>query len=131
MTCSIVCESKRGERSAGIAPVIYWHRELPPVTAEALGEYSLEATSKRVPGTILHQAELWEGCYEDLMKEAGRRLEQEISRLGGNCAHVISESVDSRHDGANNESWLHGSFTYVLYRNLAESHSNHRADAST
>ena len=30
--------------------VLYWHRELPPLTAEAIGEHILEATSRRVPG---------------------------------------------------------------------------------
>ena len=98
------------------AAVIYWHRELPPLSAEAMGEHTLEATSHRAPGTLVHRDELWEQCYEDLMKQARQRLRQEVARLGGSCAHVLSESVDSRHDGAANEAWLHGRFTYVLYR---------------
>jgi hypothetical protein len=32
--------------------VVYWHRQLPPLRAEAIGEHTLEATSHRVPGTI-------------------------------------------------------------------------------
>jgi hypothetical protein len=52
------------------------------------------------------------------MRVAEQRLQQEIPRLGGTCAHVLNESVDSRHDGATNEAWLHGRFTYVVYRDL-------------
>jgi hypothetical protein len=29
--------------------MIYWHRELPPVDAEPVGEHIVEATSNRVP----------------------------------------------------------------------------------
>jgi hypothetical protein len=50
------------------------------------------------------------------MVQAQARLEQEVVRLGGNYAHVLDESVDSRHDDVTGESWLHGSFTYMLYR---------------
>jgi hypothetical protein len=44
------------------------------------------------------------------------RLEQEIARLGGSYAHVLNESIDSRHDDATGEAWLHGRFSYVLSR---------------
>ena len=43
-------------------------------------------------------------------------LEQEVARLGGDYAHVIDEHVDSRRDDLTTESWLHGRFSYVLYR---------------
>jgi hypothetical protein len=99
--------------------VVYWHRELPPLSAEMMGEHVVEATSMRVPGTLSHRDELWDRCYQDLMVHARSRLEQEIVRLGGNCAHVLSESVDSKHDVARNEAWLRGRFTYVLYRQTA------------
>ena len=95
---------------------IYWHRDLPPLSAEAMGEHVVEAVSKRVPGTIAHRDELWDQCYEDLMAQARTRLEQEILRLGGTFAHVLDESIDSRHDDATAENWLHGRFTYVLYK---------------
>jgi uncharacterized protein CbrC (UPF0167 family) len=98
---------------------IYWHRELPPLDAEVMDEHIVEATSSRVPGTLVHQDELWNQCYEDVMAQARTRLGQEIIRLGGDYAHVLNESVDSRHDGATGESWLHGRFTYVLYRQPA------------
>ena len=105
--------------SGADSAVIYWHRELPPLTAEPMAEHTLEATSRRVPGTLAHRDELWEQCYDDLMCQARRRLEQEVRRLGGSCAHVLNESVDSRHDPVTNEAWLHGIFTYVLYRDAA------------
>ena len=66
--------------------IIYWHRELPLVDAEWMGEYVLEATSGRVGG------------------------------LGGHYAHVLDESIDSKHDNASGDKRLQGRFTYVLYR---------------
>src|ERR1017187_1204030 len=96
--------------------IVYWHRELPPSGAEQMCEHVVEATSERVPTTLAHRDELWERCYEDLMNRARIRLEQEVLRLGGNYAHVLDESVESRHDDVTGETWLHGSFTYMLYR---------------
>jgi hypothetical protein len=97
------------------AKIIYWHRELPPVSADILGEHIVEAMSDRVSNTLDHRDELWNRCYENLMKHARERIEQEIVRLGGDCAHVLDESVDGRHDDVTGETWLHGRFTYVLY----------------
>ena len=97
-------------------PPVYWHRELPPADAEILGEHTLEATSRRVQGTLAHRDELWDSCYRDLIDNTHERFRQEIRRLGGDCAHVLGESIDSRHDDATGETWLHGRFTYVLYR---------------
>lgn len=99
---------------------VYWHRELPPFDADAVAEHVVEATSGRVPSTIVHRDELWDQCYEDLVAKAGNRLEQEVVRLGGHYAHVLDESIDSRHDGVTGEAWLHGRFTYMLYRQPAE-----------
>jgi hypothetical protein len=98
------------------AKVVYWHRELPPFDAEAIGEHTLEATSCRVAGTIAHRDELWHRCYNDLMAQTRVRLEQEVARLGGSFAHVLAEAIDSRHDDVKGEAWLHGRFDYVLYR---------------
>jgi uncharacterized protein CbrC (UPF0167 family) len=110
--------SDRSDAGHAIATrnIVYWHRELPPLEVEPVSEHVVEAASARVPGTLAHRDELWERCYEDLMAQAGARLEQEVARLGGSCAHVLDEAVDSRHDAATGESWLHGRFTYVLYR---------------
>ena len=95
--------------------VVYWHRELPPIEAEPIGEHTLEATSGHVPGTIACRDELWERCQTELMANTQARLEQEVRRLGGQYAHVLSESIDTRHNEAAGEAWLHGQFTYMLY----------------
>ena len=96
--------------------IVYWHRELPPLSAQMMSEHTVEATSGRVPGTIAHRDELWDQCYQDLMAQTRLRLEQEVARLGGHYAHVLDESIDTRHDEATVETWLHGCFTYMLYR---------------
>ena len=96
--------------------IVFWHRELPPLQAEVMAEHTLEATSGRVAGTISHRDELWDRCYQELLANAHSRLAQEISRLGGDYAHVHDESIDSRHDDAAGEAWLHGRFSYMLYR---------------
>ena len=98
------------------AKTVYWHRELPPLDAAVMGEHTIEAVSMRVPSTLAHRDELWAQCCQDLLTQATRRLEQEIARLGGHCAHVVAESIDTRHDDAHGEAWLHGQFTYLLYR---------------
>jgi hypothetical protein len=96
--------------------LVYWHRDLPPVDADVVDEHVVEATSGRVQGTLLHRDELWDRCYQELMQAAQVRIEQEVARLGGHFAHVLDESVDSKHDDAKGEAWLHGRFSYVLYR---------------
>ncbi len=104
---------------------IYWHHELPPLAADAIGEHTVEATSCHVPGTIAHRDELWTLCYEDLMAQARARLNEERIRLGGDYAHVLSESVDSKHDPVRGEAWLHGLFTYMLYRQAQGQDADH------
>ena len=96
--------------------VVYWHRELPPLDAELMAEHTVEAKSSRVPGTIAHRDDLWDQCYRELMADAESRLAQEVTRLGGDFAHVNDEAINPRHDDAAGEAWLHGRFSYVLYR---------------
>ena len=96
--------------------IVYWHRELPPFEAELMAEHAIEAASGRVAGTLSHRDELWDRSYQELMANAHARLAQEIVRLGGHYAHVQSESIDILHDDAADEAWLHGSFSYILYR---------------
>ena len=100
-------------------PVVYWHRELPPVTAEMIGEHTVEAASIQVAGTLAHRDELWDRCYQDLMARTRLRLEQEAGRLHGDYVHVLSEAIEVRHDDAASEAWLAGRFTYMLYRRPA------------
>ena len=95
---------------------IYWHRELPPLAAELMAEHSLEADSSRVAGTLAYRDELWGRCYDDLMTAAARRLIQEMDRLDGDYAHIHDEFISPRHDAATGQSWLHGRFAYMLYR---------------
>ena len=101
--------------------IVYWHRELPPLDAELVAEHTVEATSGRVPGTLGHRDELWNRCYQELMANTQARLAQEIARLGGQYAHVNNESIDIRHDDAAGEAWLHGRFSYMLYRRSSQS----------
>jgi hypothetical protein len=98
------------------AKAVYWHRELPPLDTDVMGEHTIEAVSERVSSRLAHRDKLWEQCYRDLMHQTSRRLEQEIARLGGHYAHVVSESIEARRDDARGEAWLRGRFTYVLYR---------------
>jgi hypothetical protein len=103
-------------RGPGERLPIYWHRQLPPSDARAIGSHSLEATSGRVPGTLAHRDDMWDRCYRDLMARATERLEQEIARLGGDCAHVVTEHIQPRHDERTGEAWMYGWFEYELYR---------------
>lgn len=98
---------------------VYWHRELPPLNAELIGEHTLEATSSRVPGTLSHRDDLWDRCHQELMVNTELRLVQEIARLGGHYAHVYQEAIEPRRDQAASEAWLHGRFSYMLYRQAA------------
>ena len=100
----------------GTSKAIYWHRELPPLDAEPIGEHTVEATSGRVPGTIAHRDELWTRCEDDLMAQTRHRLTEEMARLGGRYVHIRQESIDTRRDDATGEAWLHGRFEYTLYR---------------
>ena len=94
--------------------IVFWHAELPPLDMRTISEHALEANSIRVHTHLEFTGELWDFCYESLMAEARRRLEQEVARLGGRCAHVLSESVMPQHDERRGEGWLHGQFTYAL-----------------
>jgi hypothetical protein len=95
---------------------VYWHRVLPPLDAEPIGAHTLEAASSRVPGTLSRRDDLWDRCYQELMANTDARLAQEIARLAGNYAHVYDESIEPRRDQATGEAWLHGRFSYMLYR---------------
>jgi hypothetical protein len=95
---------------------VFWHRELPPRDADAVGDHTIEATSARVPGTLSYRDEMWDRCYEDLMDRARLRLEQEMARLGGDYVHVLSEHIEPRHDDRTGEAWMYGRFDYELYR---------------
>lgn len=100
----------------GDRKIVYWHRELPPLDAEPLGEHTVEANSMRVAGSLDHRDDLWDQCYRDLMAQAHLRLDQEVHRLGGDYAHVLEETIGSRHDDRTGEVWLRGRIKYLLLR---------------
>jgi len=81
-----------------------------------MGEHIVEATSSPVPDTIARRDELWNRCRDDLMAKARERLTEEMVRLGGRYAHVLDESIETRHNPSTGEAWLAGRFTYMLYR---------------
>lgn len=101
---------------------IYWHRELPPSTAMAMGAHTVEASSEHVAGTLELHRELWDRCYRDLMTQTTRRLAQEIERLGGDCAHVVTEHIEPRRDERTGETWMYGRFEFQLYRSSDRPH---------
>ena len=98
------------------SPHVYWHRDLPSSNARPMGEHVIEATSGRVPGTLEHRDDMWDRCYRELMARAMERLGQEVTRLGGDCAHVLAEHIEPRRDERTGEAWMYGRFEYVLYR---------------
>ena len=95
-------------------PIVYWHRDLPPLSAEVMADGEVEATSARVAGTLANRDRLWERCLAELMSEAQTRLEQEVGRCGGRYAHVLAEAIDTKRNDATGEAWLHGKFDYVI-----------------
>ena len=109
--------------------IVFWHRELPPLGAEPMAEYTVEADSSRVAGTLAHRDDLWDRCYDELMSNTEHRLAQETARLGGHYAHVHGEAIGPRHDDAAAEAWLHGRFTYSLFRRPSDSSTGHAAAA--
>ncbi len=96
--------------------VVFWHRALPPLDAEPLGEHCVEADSGHVQDTLAHRNELWEDCRLDLVAAATRRIDQEVARLGGRFAHVRDERIEVKHDAVQSDAWMHGRYTYMLYR---------------
>ena len=96
--------------------VVFWHRELPPLDAELMGEYVVEADSTRVPGTLARRDRMWRDCEAELSQQATTRLMEEVARLGGRYAHVLEEAIEVKHDDAAGTTWLHGRYTYTLYR---------------
>jgi hypothetical protein len=108
------------QRSAIIpSRFVYWHRDLPPLTAEVIGDDTIEATSGRVVAHLSHRDDAWVRCYADLVERARVRLEQEGRRRGADCVHVKDEVIEPRRDETSGETWLYGRFRYVLYRDSA------------
>jgi hypothetical protein len=116
MTPELIQPARETLLDAHRAKTVYWHRDLPPIDAQPMGEDTVEAASQRIPGTIARRDALWDECQRGLNAEVEVRLAQEVDRLGGRCAHVLDERIDTKRDPVKNETWLHGRYTYVLYR---------------
>ena len=98
-----------------MADLIYWRRELPPLSEQLEGEHEITADSERVHASWADRDTLWGRCYQDLMARARERIIQEVLRLGGSCAHVLDEAVTMKRDDRTEEFWLAGRFRYVMY----------------
>jgi len=83
-----------------MSQVVYWRRELPPLSEQIEGEHQVEATSELVFNDFAHRTELWNRCYPSLVEQAERRIVQEVQRLGGSCAHVVDEAIKAKLDDA-------------------------------
>ena len=71
-------------------------------------------------GSLAHRDDLWDQCYRDLMAQVHLRLDQEVHRLGGDYAHVLEETIGSKHDDRTGEVWLRGCIKYLLLRRPKE-----------
>lgn len=96
--------------------MVYWRRDLPPLSEQIEGEHELVATSEHVHASWADRDALWGRCYRSLTERAEARLAQEVERLGGSCAHVLDEQVTSKTDDAAGTMCLVGVYRYVLYR---------------
>jgi hypothetical protein len=96
--------------------VVYWRRELPPLSEAIEGVHEVEADSPRIRNDLAHRTELWQQCYAPLLAETERRTAQEVARLGGSCAHILEEHVIAKIDDSTGEFWLRGRFCFAMYR---------------
>ena len=88
-------------------------------TRNLSAQHTIEASGGRDLGTLANRDELWDQCYQELMTNTTNRLVEEVARLGGHYAHVHDEAISPKHDDAAGEAWMHGRFTYMLYRRPA------------
>ena len=95
--------------------IVYWRRELPPLSEQIEGEHEITADSARVHGAWGDRDALWSRCHDDLMSRARARIGDEVTRLGGSCAHVVDEVIAVRRDDGSGDFWLSGTFRYVMY----------------
>ena len=81
-----------------------------------VGEHIIEIATRRIAGSLARGDAAWDRSYDELMAEANTRLAGKVTQLGGDYARVTDETIDPRHDPKADESWLHGTFRFVLYR---------------
>jgi hypothetical protein len=99
-----------------MSQIIYWRRDLPPLSEELEGTHEVIARSEHIHADWADRDGLWGKCYDSLMAAARARIVQEVERLGGSCAHVVDEEIVSKTDDGTGQFWLIGTFTFVLYR---------------
>jgi hypothetical protein len=95
--------------------VVYWRRDLPPLSEEIEGEHEVEAESPHVHYDFGRREAMWSKCYGLLQEVAEERIRQEVLRLGGSCAHVVDEAITAKTDDAAALFWLRGRFRFVMY----------------
>lgn len=98
-----------------MAKIVYWRRDLPPLSEQLEGEHEIVATSDRVHASWGEREASWGRCYASLSAHAEDRIAQEVRRLGGTCAHVLDESVVTRRDDRTDELWLVGTYRFTMY----------------
>lgn len=95
--------------------VVYWKRDLPPLSEEIEGEHEVEAESSHLHYDCGRREAMWATCYGLLQQAAEERIRQELRRLGGSCAHVVDEAVTAKTNDADAVFWLRGRFRFVMY----------------
>ncbi|MEO8706020.1 MAG: hypothetical protein ABI867_38680 [Kofleriaceae bacterium] len=100
--------------------IVYWRRELPPLSEQIEGEHEIEADSPAIHYDSGSARQLlWGACYPMLLDHAEARMVQEVVRLGGSCAHVVDEKITAKVDDASAMFSLHGRFRYVMFTHPA------------
>jgi hypothetical protein len=97
-------------------PIVYWHRDLPPLDAELVAEHTVEASSSRVSGTLEHREELWDQCHQELMTNTTNRLVEEVARSADNAYGARRSDQPQGMPTWRARAWMHRGFTYMLYR---------------
>ncbi len=98
-----------------MAKIIYWRRELPPLSEQIEGEHEVDATSPAMHYDFGARDTLWGRCYPLLLEAAEVRIAQEVERLGGSCAHIVDETVTVKLDDAAATFALRGAFRFIMY----------------
>jgi hypothetical protein len=111
--------SSRASSPAAPEKRVYWHRHLPPLSAEVEAGHWVEAESSRVSQRFGERHAQWDRFYQDLKLAAEQRIADELDRTGGWCARVADEDVQSKMNDRDGTYWLVGRFTYVQYNRPA------------
>ena len=95
--------------------VVYWRRDLAPLSERIEGEHEVEAESPHLHYDTGNRQVMWGTCYPLLHAVAEERIRQEVVRLGGSCAHVTDEHITAKTDDAASTFWLRGRFSFVMF----------------